>query len=67
MTLTLANEAPEVELNGVIEIGAEWNHSCTSQCPNPCPVNQLGVDPDDPDNKPVIPRIPQQPGPGDRN
>lgn len=20
------------------EAAAEWNHSCTSQCPNPCPA-----------------------------
>ncbi len=67
MPLTLAKDAPAAELNGVITISAEWNHSCTSQCPNPCTVNQVRVDPDDPDNKPVIPRIPKQPGPGDRN
>lgn len=55
MTLTLTKErAPE--LNGTIEIRAEWNHSCTSQCSNPCTVNRLAT--------PVITgRIPQQPGP----
>lgn len=67
MTLTLARNAFPVELNGVIEISAEWLHSCTSQCSNPCLVNQVQVDPDDPDNKPVIPRVPKQPGPKDRN
>lgn len=20
---------------------AEWNHSCTAQCPNPCPASSL--------------------------
>lgn len=22
-------------------IRAEWNHSCTSQCPNPCPYSSV--------------------------
>lgn len=23
------------------EIRGEWNHSCTSQCPNPCPASSM--------------------------
>lgn len=30
------------ELNGTIEIRAEWEHSCTPQCSVPCTVNQVG-------------------------
>lgn len=85
MALSLTKDAPPPELNGTIEIGvhwdrsdlrSEWNHSCTSQCSNPCTVNRLdlrpvmqalpGVDPDDPDNKPVIPRIPSPRKPGEK-
>lgn len=56
VTLTKSNVMPE--LNGVIEIAAEWNHSCTSSCSNPCTVNRLTM--------PVVTaRIPQQPGPKD--
>jgi len=29
------------ELTGPITISSEWNHSCTSQCSNPCTVNRL--------------------------
>lgn len=87
MALSLTKDAPLVELNGTIEVGvrwdqsgprSEWNHSCTSQCSNPCTVNRLGgasrpvmqtlpgVDPDDPDNKPVIPKIPPPRKPGEK-
>lgn len=46
MALDLTKEAPSPELNGVVEISAEWNHSCTSQCAVPCKVNRLrpGID-----------------------
>lgn len=76
MALDLTKDAPPVELNGVIEIGAEWNHSCTSQCSNPCTVNRLSSPvvtariPQQPGPQkppPQTPKIPRQPGPGDRN
>lgn len=28
------------ELKGPLVVRAEWNHSCTPQCPVPCLVNQ---------------------------
>ncbi len=56
MALDLTKEAPPPELNGVIEISAEWNHSCTPQCAVPCKVNRV--------SSPIVAaRIPQQPSP----
>lgn len=73
MTLTLTKErAPE--LNGPITINAEWNHSCTSQCSNPCTVNRLAMpivtaripqQPGPQSPPPQTPKVPQQPGPRD--
>lgn len=57
MSITL-DKKPVPELSGPVEIRAEWNHSCTPQCSNPCTVNRL--------SGPVTEgrfRIPQQPGP----
>jgi hypothetical protein len=56
MALTLTKE-PTPEITGPITISAEWNHSCTSQCPNPCPASSRLTQPG------VTARIPQQPGP----
>lgn len=28
-------------LEGPVLVRAEWNHSCTSQCPVPCTVNRI--------------------------
>lgn len=55
MSVALTKE-PGIVLNGMIEVRAEWNHSCTSQCSSPCTVNRL-------DRPVVTARIPQQPGP----
>lgn len=56
MSVTLTKPRSPV-LNGTIEVRAEWNHSCTSQCPNPCPASSRFT------GQPVMNRIPQQPGP----
>lgn len=40
--INLAKKKDGVPLGStVIEVSAEWNHSCTSQCSNPCTVNRL--------------------------
>lgn len=72
--LTLTKDPAAPELNGPIEIRAEWNHSCTSQCSNPCPASSFlrpGIDVrmirpggDDP-NGPAIPKIPDPRKPQD--
>lgn len=73
MALTLTKE-PTPEITGPITISAEWNHSCTPQCSNPCTVNRLAVPaitariPQQPGPKtppPQTPKVPQQPGPRD--
>lgn len=68
--LTLMKE-PELEITGPVTISAELNHSCTSQCPNPCPaassrLTQPGVTAGgDSDNDPAIPRVPRPRDPQD--
>ena len=45
MALDLTKAPPEFELNGAIEISAEWNHSCTPQCPVPCAAKDSRLKP----------------------
>lgn len=73
--LTLTKNPAPPELNGTIEIRSEWNHSCTSQCSNPCPASSrlttpvvTGRIPQQPGPQtppPQTPKVPQQPGPRD--
>jgi hypothetical protein len=69
VTLTLTKE-PKPEITGPVTIRAEWNHSCTSQCPNPCPASSRLAQPGvtaggEDDNGPAIPKIPDPRKPKD--
>lgn len=73
MTLTLTKK-PRPQTTGPITITAEWNHSCTPQCSNPCTVSQLDrlevggreILPVSGGGDPKLPPVPKQPGPKDR-
>ena len=59
MTMTHTAPNPTAEwvlgLVGLVlgEPRSEWNHSCTSQCPNPCPASSM-VDRPEADTVPVV-------------
>jgi hypothetical protein len=38
-------KTPEPELTGTITISAEWNHSCTPQCPADCEAAKAVLSP----------------------
>lgn len=68
--LTLTKE-PKPDITGPVTIRAEWNHSCTSQCPassrltTPVVTGRIPQQPGPQTPPPQTPKVPQQPGPRD--